>query len=586
MPLVSTRNALVLILVLGIVLYVMGIGATGLNGKDEFRYAEVAKEILTSGDWLVLHVNGQPYPDKPPLFFWTIALSYLLNGGEVSPFAARLPLALFTLGCLLVTFAIARRLFDNRIALLASLALMVSFRFYWGARWLRLDIPLCFFVYLALLFFVKTFLGNTETQNANTAVPRRSLLSPLLFWVAMALATLVKGPVGVVLPLGSVVTFLILTKNMRNIRLARPLLGVVIFAVIVLAWLIPALLRAPKSYNEDLLVTQNVARIISPWRHVRPPYYFAGKLFADFQPWILFAVAAIWFMFKRRRSLPEYSKLIFLFSWFLFPFVLLSIVPGKRGQYLLPAYPALAILVAWFVQRAVYEGLPAAKRFFLVPAVLLSGAFLAAGAEFRWLWSRSDVYIGPLLGSTSILSLSAGVVLFGLLLLFLALRRHWRGYLLALFIGIYLSFAVLSIGVFPAIYSNNSLIEIAREIQRRRTPQARIFCLQKTEPQYIYYGDYYLTIAKKVPNLYAALRATTEPDLAILDQKDFEALKDLLVAGGVPYEKVFEGTVEWERIIVIQRKKSHSESLETGGKPRPALAGGEEAEKITGGETQ
>jgi 4-amino-4-deoxy-L-arabinose transferase-like glycosyltransferase len=554
---VSTRNAVVLTLFLGIGLYVINIGNTGLNGKDEFRYAEVAKEILTSGDWLVLHVNGQLYPDKPPLFFWTLALSYTVNGGAVSPAAARFPLALFALGCLLVTFAIARSLFNNRIALFSSLALMVSFRFYWGARWLRLDIPLCFFVFLALFFFVKAFFtpaGEAETQNPPQSPTHQRWLFPMLFWIAMAFATLMKGPVGIVLPLGSVLTFLALTKNLRSIRVTRALLGFVICAALVAAWLVPALLRAPKSYEEDLLINQNITRIIAPWRHVRPPYYFAGKLFADFQPWIFFALAAIWFLLKHRRSLPEYPKLIFLLSWFLFPFVLLSIVPGKRGQYLLPAYPALAILTAWFFERAIYDRLPAAKHFFLVPALLLSVTFLSAGAAFQWLWPRISVYMGPMLGDRGAIPVSAALILFGFLLLFLALRRRCHGYLLALFIGVYAALATLSIGVFPSIYSNASLIAMAREIETRKTPDVMVYCPRKIEPQYIYYGNYYLTITKNLDDLSARLRNTTHPDLAILDWNDFEDLGSRLDAARISYDVVFDGIVEWERIVVIQRK--------------------------------
>jgi 4-amino-4-deoxy-L-arabinose transferase-like glycosyltransferase len=563
----STRNAVILILILGIGLYVINIGKTGLNGKDEFRYAEVAKEILTSGDWLVLHVNDRPYPDKPPLFFWTLALSYMVNGGAVSPLAARLPLGLFALGCLLVTFAIARSLFNNRIALFSSLALMVSFRFYWGARWLRLDIPLCFFVFLALFFFVKALFTQAqegETQNPLQSPTRRPWLFPLLFWIAMACATLIKGPVGIVVPLGSVLTFFALTKTFRDVRVTRPLLGFVVFAAIVAAWLVPALLRAPKSYEEDLLINQNVTRIIAPWRHVKPPYYFAGKLFADFQPWIFFALAAIWFLLKHHRpgcagrTLPEYPKLVFLLSWFLFPFVLLSIVPGKRGQYLLPAYPALAILVAWFFERAVYDRVPAAKRFFLLPALLLSAVLLLAGTAFHWLWSRISVYMGPMLGTQGVLPVSAALILFGFLLLFLALRRRWQGYLLALFVGVYVSLAVLSIGVFPSIYSNASLVAMAREIESRKTPDVMVYCPRSVEPQYIYYGNYYLTITRNLDDLYARLRNTTSPDLATLEWKDFEKLASLLDAAGVAYDVVFDGTVEWERIVVIQRRITES----------------------------
>ncbi|MBI5309154.1 MAG: glycosyltransferase family 39 protein, partial [Planctomycetes bacterium] len=138
------------------------IGNRDLWAPDEPRYAQVSKEMRDSGNFIVPHLNSEPYPDKPPLLFWLINASSLLPD-KITPLSARLPSALAGVGCCLAVFFLGRRLFQNNgIALLSSLILATSSKFLWMAHRVAFDVILTFFVTMALLCFYR---GYTEQKN-------------------------------------------------------------------------------------------------------------------------------------------------------------------------------------------------------------------------------------------------------------------------------------------------------------------------------------------------------------------------------------------------------------------------------------
>lgn len=299
---------------------------------DEPRFALVAREMIQTGDFVMPHRNNKPYPDKPPLFFWTIALSSLATGG-VNASAALLPSALAGAFLILLVFFLARRLIgDDETAFLSALILASSFKVFWQASHAQIDMLLALLTTIAMYGFTRL-----ETGGGKRNV--------ILAWAVMALATLAKGPVGFILPIGAMLVYRWWSGKRRYRELFSPG-AIAVFLVIVGCWLLLLLiqgLRAGESvYLQNILFKQTVVRFAKSWHHYQPVYYFFKVVLYDFFPWSPFLVSLVILKF-RKMKFTDTEK--FLFSWVFFILLFFSIPMGKRGLYILPLYPAAAILV-------------------------------------------------------------------------------------------------------------------------------------------------------------------------------------------------------------------------------------------------
>jgi len=330
--------ALVLVCV---AIYFPGAFFRDLWPPDEPRYAQVAREMVQSGQWLVPHLNYEVYPDKPPLFFWLVALSSKLFG-EFSPFAVTLPSALAGIGTVLLTYLFAREMFHSRlVGFLAGLILATSAEFLALSTAGRMDVPLTFFETISFFCFWRWHVEE-----------RRVYLAP--FYVGMALAVLTKGPVGLLpLPIGLI--YLAVSRQgakVRRIWLGPGLAGV---AAIVACWLVPAAVSGGEAYWKEMLGMQIFGRVYKSWSHREPFYYYTVQFPWAFLPWFVLLPAAVIRYAKERteRARPE-SK--FLVTWFLTIFVFFTLISGKRDVYILPLYPACALFLAKYLADVIGAG--------------------------------------------------------------------------------------------------------------------------------------------------------------------------------------------------------------------------------------
>ena len=320
-------------------LFFFNIGNRDLWAPDEPRYAQVSKEMRDSGNFIVPHLNSEPYPDKPPLMFWLINTSSLLPG-EITPLSARLPSALAGIGCCLAVFFLGKRLFQNNgIALLSALILATSSKFLWMAHRVAFDVILTFFVTMALLCFYR---GYTEQQN------RRWFY--ILFYVCMALGVLTKGPIGFILPFCIVLTYLIVKRDARALKATKPWIGGAIFAALVFGWVYLAIIYGGKEYTHQILFKQNVGRFASSFAHKRPIYYFFINFPINFMPWSLFIPGTAIYAFSRKGK-EKRPHILLPAIWFAVIFIFFSITSGKRDIYVLPLYPAASLFTAWFLHE-------------------------------------------------------------------------------------------------------------------------------------------------------------------------------------------------------------------------------------------
>lgn len=329
---------LIFVLLCGTVLFGINVSGYDLWSPDEPRFAQVAREILQSGDWLVMHVNGEPYYEKPPLMFWTIAL-FSLPFGDVSELTARMPSILGALATLLLTFLLAERMYGKRVAFTSSVILMTMALFWWQARTAQIDMYLTAWTTLTVFAFWR----HSETRETKWLV---------VMYAAMAAAVLAKGPPGIVFPLLLALAFYWRKREQR--RSLHLVIGVVAVAIIVGLWLIPAYFMAGAEetrprMTEDTsagmiaqnLYRQTIGRFVLGVSKKQPPWYYFLNLPINVFPWTLFLPWVVYAAWKRRREGPAMRLLL---CWILPAIVFFSISSGKRAIYLLPIFPAIAIL--------------------------------------------------------------------------------------------------------------------------------------------------------------------------------------------------------------------------------------------------
>ncbi len=340
------------------VLFILGVGRWDLWNPDEPRYAQVAKEMVDRGDWILMHVNGNTYEDKPPLFFWLIALSSFLWQGFTS-FSARFPSGLFGTLTVLLTFFLGKKLYGSRTGFLSGLTLATSFEFAYLSTRANIDATLTFITTASILCFIQWYQyspphptplppGEREGVRGNwvKSEKRRNLLI-YGFYIGMAFATLGKGPVGFILPLMVSLVYLLVQKDWKAMKRMRLLTGMALCFVIVLSWYLPAVLKGGQDFINETLVHHTIDRFAKGSSHVRPIYYYLTNFPVDFLPWFLFLPGAIVYGFSERKEGIS-RGFLFLLIWFVAIFLFFSFSRGKRAIYLLPLYPAASLMVGRF----------------------------------------------------------------------------------------------------------------------------------------------------------------------------------------------------------------------------------------------
>ncbi len=351
--------------------------------SEELRFAEVAREMTLTGDYLHPAINGKSYYDKPLGSYWLIVAASHFTGG-VDETAARLPAAIAGWLGVLLTMVLAKRLFDPRTALWSGAILATCFSFAFYARRATADIETVTGTLAAVTLF-----ANCRECKSGAWV--------LGLWPIMGFTSLTKGLLGFALPIAVLGTYglwstlaeftnlgalprLYLDRNRwffnRWTPLAAPL-GVAVF-------LLPYFLSGWQSGLEEglaLVYRENVKRFFQPHNHTGPIYLYVPVLFLLAAPWGLFLPASLW----PRRDTSDADRLVKAYFWGLFVFFTLS--ASRRSYYLLPILPAVALLVGRVVNTPVESLSATARRLsnaayaIVALGVALAGALLLSPAD-------------------------------------------------------------------------------------------------------------------------------------------------------------------------------------------------------------
>jgi len=290
----------------------------------------------STGNWILPSINGEYIPFKPPLFHWLGVLVAIVVG-RVDEFTVRFPSALLgTLG-VLMTYYVGERLWTRKAGLVAAVVLATSFEWRKAATITQVDMTLAFSISAALMLF---YLLYREDRSRTV----RSLVLALL----LALGTLAKGPLGVAVPLFVILLFLGLQRDLVFLKKLPLAAGATIFLLVAGSWYGLALLQGGWSFFQRQIVDETVLTGIGSYGRHQPFYYFIPVLFYNTLPWSLLFPGLAVFLYQRRHSLAE-DHLLYPLVWFAGVFFFFSVALGKRGVYILPLYPAMALLFgAWW----------------------------------------------------------------------------------------------------------------------------------------------------------------------------------------------------------------------------------------------
>ena len=331
----ESRNILFL-LAICFGLFLWQLGALPFFERGEPREALVVWAMHSTGNWILPSINGEYIPFKPPLFHWLGVLVAIVVG-RVDEFTVRFPSAVLgTLGVLMMYY-VGERLWTRKAGLVAAVVLATSFEWWQATTITQVDMTLAFSISAALMLFY--FLYREE--RSRTA---RSLVLALL----LALGTLAKGPLGVAVPLFVILLFLCVQHDLGFLKKLPLAAGATIFLLVAGSWYGLALLQGGWSFFQRQIVDETLLTGIGSYGRHQPFYYFVHVLFYNTLPWSLFFPGLGVFLYQRRHSLAE-DHLLYPLVWFAGVFFFFSVALGKRGVYILPLYPAMALLFgAWW----------------------------------------------------------------------------------------------------------------------------------------------------------------------------------------------------------------------------------------------
>jgi 4-amino-4-deoxy-L-arabinose transferase-like glycosyltransferase len=313
-----------------------------LQHPDEGRYAEIAREMVATGDWVTPRLNGLKYFEKPPLQYWLTAAAFSAFG--IDEWTVRLPPALATVLALLAIGYAGKRIASSTVGAYAALA-------FGGMLWpigiahiVTLDALLTAWLGAALAAFLIAQCGVENSRDE-----RRWML---LAWAAVAGATLVKGPVAVVIPGGALALYSLMTRDFavwKRLHLAG---GLAVFLALSAPWFIAVSLKNPE-FARFFFIHEHLDRYLTTeHRRTGAIWYFVPLLLVGLIPWTGVFLSTAWRAWRDApRASTGFSWPRFCLAWTAFVFCFFSVSGSKLPSYILPLFPGAALLIAWQLER-------------------------------------------------------------------------------------------------------------------------------------------------------------------------------------------------------------------------------------------
>lgn len=439
------RHLSLILILLSALLFFFKLGSFSLYDAAETTYGEFIKQIRLTGDWITMHYNAEIIFDKPPLYFWLATLATFIFG--FNEFAIRFWSALCGALTVLTTFYLGKTFYNQRVGFLSAIVAMTSFQFLIQSRIAELDILLTLLMTSSLLFF---YLGYQS----------RKPKFYWLFYLAMALATLVKGLIGIAIPVFAIFLFLLFRKELNRIWEMQILPGIMIILAIGAPWYVAEWILHGDKFTEFVLEFLFLARFKGVVAgHPGPWYYYFFALILGFAPWSHFLPYSLIRTWKSRNGKFELLALCFIIP----VLIVFSVAKTKLPNYILPLYPFLAITVGnlWndFLgdkQEKMRKGMTIANIFLAVVVGLIILGFAILG---------TSQYSGPYQKEIPKLLFLAGVLVFGSLIsIVLFFLKKYKVSFYAIPSMVFIITLVLALQTLPTIEKYKGTKELASKV--------------------------------------------------------------------------------------------------------------------------
>jgi 4-amino-4-deoxy-L-arabinose transferase-like glycosyltransferase len=467
------------------------LGSNPLLDPDEPVYAQTAREMLAAGDLLSPRIYGDFWYDKPPMYYWLVAAAAQVFG--MGEFAARFPSALLAVaGSIYLYFSVAR-LISVRAGLFSALVLTTSLEYFYLGKAAVTDMTLTFCLMVSLLSFIEK--------------------KYLRFYLFAALAVVTKGPIGLFFAGGIVLLYLAATQRWRELGKMSILPGIALFTVVAAPWYALMIHYHGAAFVDTFLGFHNVTRFTSP-EHASGAvwYYFIPVLLVGFFPWTPLLFQSLWAALTTNRR--DRSALLFFMLWASVVFVFFSISATKLVSYILPMYPALAVIVGWYLDQALEHG-RAKPRF----SWIIISIFLNAGLVFG-LFKALDTM--PYL-EAGVLACSAIILVMAVSSVILIWRKRIPAAIGVQVVAIMLFVVAVTSLLMPSLSPTFSTRDLAPELVRQYDGTSTLHVQKFLQPGVAFYAEIFGPEFKTGPNL-SALLAKGETGYVVVQRKMYEKL--------------------------------------------------------------
>lgn len=466
-------KGLLLVILLSLAINFFNLGALPLLDPDEPVYAETPKEMFLYNEFMSPRIYGEYWYDKPPLYYWLVAGSYKLFG--INEFAARFPSALLGVFCAAAVYVFVRRWLGENAALFSGVVLATSIEYFYLAKAAVTDMTLLTCLSLALLCF-----WDKRYYCA---------------YFFAGLATLAKGPIGLLFPGGIIFLYLCFSREFSRLLKMKLGSGLIVYAIVALPWYWFMYKMHGSEFIDTFIGFHNVTRFTSP-EHPEGVlwYYYLPVLLLGFFPWIAILPQAIWNAVATRGE--KGRLLLFMSLWAAFIFVFFSVSQTKLVSYILPMYPPLAILVGAYIAQ-LGERYPKPRPIMWGVSLTLLSVLLAAGM---------------LLGLKEMPALAKGVylqiaVLFGMVAFvwwFIWRKAYaWVVGVKTFAMGLF-ALVLLSV-MFPIAAPDFSSKNIAAELVRHYDGKSPLYVVKFLRPGVSFYSGLYGNEVKTESDVYKAM---------------------------------------------------------------------------------
>lgn len=461
-----SRRSAAMVALFGAGLLLIDLGGARALTYHEVLFAQPAKEMLATGDWIVPRIAGIPSTHKPPVTHWLIALSMALFQSDAE-WVVRLPAVVATIVLGLTVAWLAARFFGDTVGLLAGLIQLTTM---YSVRWGRLaecDIILCAAVTLAMTLFA--------VANVDGPAGRRSdRWIVWAFYATTAFATLTKGLAGPVFIFGGTVTYFLVTQNVRGLKWLLSPVGILILLVPVIGWYAAAIVQYPQMLHDQIM--HHFGRFEGALGGQKSIFFYFYNIPMLLLPWTPFAVMAIIDGVRRgQHSVPLWRLVA---CWFFAGFAVLMLSRFKSNHYAAPLLPPISILAALglrgFLRQRYLVERPRHGWF-----VVLSWIGCAIGAAV--------VLAARPKGAAGIVVLIAGIGLSVPIMLYFERRRQQGFHLAAMFATVWALCIGVQVLVMPYHNSYGAQTELAARTNGKLPPNTPLYMVQLPENQITYY---------------------------------------------------------------------------------------------------